>query len=534
MKNWQTDVLVIGSGLAGIRAAIEARRAGAAVLVVSRGAIGKANNTAISKGYFAVPGAGGPEDGAARHLEDIMAGGGGIGNPALVHVMVDNLDEEAEFLAGCGVPLALRSDGSFLATRVPGHSFPRVLGTRRTSGVELLAPLVARAGETGVRMEQEVEILSLLNDGEGVYGTRGLTRQGEPVTIHAGAVVMATGGVGSLYLNTNNAPGTLGLGQAMALSAGLPLVDMEFIQFYPTYLHMPGKPRVMAFYEVLVAVAGATLRNRHGEDIRELHGLKEGPALTRDRLSRAIASEIRAGRGVGPDGGAVVMDLSTMNSPEKYRRVLPGAIPPAVSEIHVAPVAHFTMGGVAVKPGGETGIPGLWAIGEVAGGIHGANRIGGNALAECLALGRVAGRAAAAHSLRAGLRKPRRDDFAFPFESTAVREDLSAMEEALKRAMNSHAAILRDAAGLAEGLAEINSLRDRLQKTPGSGSSMAAFKLGMMLDVARAVFLSALKREESRGSHFRTDHPAEREEYLGNFLVKKVEGELEIEFVLCR
>ncbi|MEW6275835.1 MAG: FAD-binding protein [Bacillota bacterium] len=530
MKSWETDVLVVGGGLAGIRAAVEARRAGSAVLLVSLSPVGKANNSAISKGHFAIPGAGGPGDDFERHFQDIIAGGCRISDPGLVSAMIENLKDEVNFLLDCGVRLARRSDGSLVRSRPPGHSFPRVLSTTRGSGVEVLAPLAARAKEMGVRMVEGIEILSLLTGGEEVCGAWGCARSGEPVLIQAKAVILATGGAGSLYLRTNNAPGTAGLGQAMALSAGLSLVDMEFVQFYPTYLHMPGKPRVMIFYEVLVAVAGATLRNRYGEDIRKLYGMEDVSDLTRDRLSRAIASEIRAGRGVGADGEAVALDLSTLTDPEKYRRHLPRAVPPDAAAVNVAPVAHFTMGGVAVKPGGETEIPGLWAVGEVAGGIHGANRVGGNALAECLAMGRAAGSAAAAHALKPGRRQCPAREIKFPCGPGAGPENLSGLAEALRRILNNHAGVLRDAAGLAEGLAGINDLQDALKKSLGSDNSMVAFKLGMMLDVARAICLSALMRRESRGSHFRADYPAEREDCLGNFLVKKVDGELEIQF----
>ncbi|MCL6479729.1 MAG: FAD-binding protein [Peptococcaceae bacterium] len=527
MKEWRTGVLVIGSGLAGLRAALEARRAGGDVLVVSGAPTGKASNTAVSKGYFAVSGAGDPGDSPGRHLDDIVDGGRRVNDPALISVMVENLKDEAGFLMECGVPLTVREDGGLLFSKFPGHSYRRVLGTRNGSGVELLKPLAERAGELGVRMEEGITVLSLQNDGAGVEGAWGYTRQGEPVFISAGAVILATGGAGRLYLHTNNVPGAVGLGQAMALSAGLSLVDMEFVQFYPTYLRMPGKPRVIVLYETLVAAAGATLRNRDGEDIRELYGLKDGAKLTRDRLSRAIASEIRAGRGAGPDGEAVIMDLSTMAHPGKYRRLLPRAVPPDARELYVGPVAHFTMGGIAVKPGGETGVPGLWAIGEVAGGIHGANRVGANALAECLALGRVAGGAAAGYARVAGRRRTARKETAPPFDPGREAGDLSSMVETLRAVMSRHAGILRDAGGLEEGIAAINALKNKLPDK----KTIAALKLGMMLDVAHSICLSALGRRESRGSHFRLEHPAEREEYLGNFLVGKSGEELTIQFV---
>ncbi len=518
--------MVIGGGLAGIRAAVESRRRGASVLLVSQSPMGKANNSAVSKGYFAVCRTGDYGDSPVRHLNDILEAGGGIGEPELVSEMVEGLEGEVAFLTECGVPLVRGEDGSPARTVVPGHSFPRVLGTRRGSGMDLLGPLAAKALDMGVRTEDGVALLSLLSDGERIYGAGGFTRRGEPALFRAGAVILASGGAGGIYRDTNNAPGTVGLGQAMALEAGLSLRDMEFVQFYPTYLRMPGKPRAMFFYETLVAVAGATLRNRYGQDIRELYGLEEGRLLTRDRLSRAIASEIRAGRGVGPDGEAVAADLTTMAGGDKFRRFLPRFIPSYADRLEVAPVTHFTMGGVAVKSGGETGIAGLWAIGEVSGGIHGANRIGGNALSECLVLGRAAGAAAAEYSMGAGKRGVCQAGPGTDLGSGRYFEDLSWLEAKLKRVMTIHAGILRDAAGLGEGLAELNRLNEAL----AGRESLYARRAGMMLDVARAICLSALYRKESRGSHHRLDHPGERDGFQGSFMVKKSEREFKVEF----
>jgi aspartate oxidase len=225
------------------------------------------------------------------------------------------------------------------------------------------------------------------------------------------------------------------------------------------------------------------------------------------------------------------MDLSTITSPEKYRRFIPKAVPPGTSTINVAPVAHFTMGGVSVKPGGGTEIPRLWAIGEVAGGMHGANRIGGNALAECLAMGRAAGRAASecARGLNHSMKLPEKAYF-LP-EITANGTGRPELEALLRRTMSRQAGVLRNAEGLEEGLAWINSLKDSLaRKNAGAGKSAAEFRMELMLDVAGAICLCALMRRESRGSHYRTDYPAESGEYLGNFLVRKVKGELEIKF----
>ncbi|MFZ5647451.1 MAG: FAD-dependent oxidoreductase [Bacillota bacterium] len=531
MKSRQVDVLVIGSGLAGIRAAIEARRYGMEVLVVSRSATGKANNSAISKGYFAVPdGLCDPCDSPARHLEDILTGGGGIGDPELVTVMVENMKEEVALLAECGVSLSRKKDGNFLCSRVPGHSFPRVMGTNRNSGVQLLSPLVTRAMEMGVRAESGITLISLVKEGGFVTGAWGYTGNGDAVVISSRAVILATGGAGGLYLRTNNVPGTDGLGHAIALDAGLPLVDMEFVQFYPTYLHMPGLPRVMISYETLVAAAGATLRNRDGHDIREIHGLLDGASLTRDMLSRVIESEIASGRGVGPEGRAVVMDFSTMKNPEKYRKYLPKAVSPGVMQVEVSPVAHFTMGGVAVEAGGKTGIPGLWAIGEAAGGIHGANRIGGNALAECLALGRVAGAAASRYSSGVKLRDISPAG-AVPVSDTGKEACVSQLAVKIRGTMTGHAGILRDAAGLEEALNEINILRVKAEEENRREKTLAGLKICMMLDVAEAVCLSALMRKESRGSHFRSDYPEENEKYLGNIFVNRKNGKMDAQFV---
>lgn len=520
-------MLIIGSGLAGIRAAIQAREAGCKVLVVSKAPTGRANNTAVAKGFIAVSGGGDPRDSRDQHLNDTLAGGCRINDAALVSVMVENLKDEAEFLLRCGVPLAVRDDGSLSYIQVPGHSFPRTLGTPHRSGAEIMKPLVASAKEMGVWTEQGITVLSLQSDGEGVAGAWGYTDEGEAVSMEARSVILATGGAGRLYLHTNNVPGTLGLGQAMALSAGLPLVDMEFVQFYPTYLHMPGYPSLMLQYEILICAAGATLRNCYGEDIREIYGLLDPASLTRDRLSQAIASEIRGGRGVGLDGQAVTLDLSTISGLEEYRFLIPKVVPQDALQLNVTPVVHFTMGGVAVTPGGGTGIPGLWAIGEVAGGIHGANRLGSNSLAECLAIGRVAGGAAAAYAARSGGSQLVRKAPEPPFDPSEGAADLSSLESALRKSMSNQVGILRDAGGLQENLDTIKSFRNKLAGL----KSLAALKLGMMVDVAEAISLSALMRRESRGSHFRLEFPDEREEFTGNCLVRKIDGELKIKFI---
>jgi len=314
------DVLVIGGGGAGLRAAIEARHGGADVLLASKSRVGYANNTYIAKAVIAASGWGNPGDGAGVHLEDTVRGGCFLNDRNLVSVMVEKAKTEMSFLEKCGVVFA-KKEGRFDIEQIAGHSFPRQIRGEHRTGSDLVVPLKQYAEKIGVRFADRVFITRLFSSGDRMAGASGVSHDGRFMAFSAGCVILATGGFGQVYLHTNNAAGITGDGQALALHLGLPLKDMEFVQFYPTATGKFGNRLILS--EVLVMVEGAVLKNSLGEDIVIRHGLTDPMRLTRDRLAQAIMRELLEGRGV--DGG-VIMDSAP--SPRKGCRHWPLCCPP--------------------------------------------------------------------------------------------------------------------------------------------------------------------------------------------------------------
>ena len=270
MVRLSCDVLVIGGGGAGLRAAIEAREAGADVLLVSKSRIGHATNTYISKSIIAATGLGDPQDGAQAHMEDTLEGGRLLNDPALVSLMVEEARHQIAFLERCGVVFA-KDKGRFRVDHISGHRFARHVGGQHRTGSDLILPLKRRAQEMGVRLADQVFITRLFSSDDRIAAASGISHDGTFLEITAKTVILATGGFGQAYLRTNNAAGITGDGQALALALGLPLKDMEFVQFYPTATGRVGNRLIL--FEILVAGEGALLKNRHGEDIITKYGL---------------------------------------------------------------------------------------------------------------------------------------------------------------------------------------------------------------------------------------------------------------------
>ncbi|MGD9077447.1 MAG: FAD-binding protein, partial [Desulfobacteraceae bacterium] len=297
------DVLVIGGGGGGLRAAIEARERGADVLVVSKSRVGYGNNTYVSKAAFSATGWGDPEDGPQVHLKDTVIGGRFLNDQNLVALMAEQAGSQVPFLEKCGV-IFWKKEGKVRVAKAAGHSFARHVHAARRVGSELILPLKAYAKRIGVRFGDRVFVTKLLSSGDRIAGAFGVTENGVFQVFAAQCVILATGGFANVYLHTNNAPGITGDGQALAYELGLPIKDMEFVQFYPTATGKLG--RSILLYEVFVLGAGAKLKNAKGEDIIEKHGLSDPMVLTRDRLARAIMGEIA--KGLDVEGG-VIMDL---------------------------------------------------------------------------------------------------------------------------------------------------------------------------------------------------------------------------------
>ncbi|MHB8918300.1 MAG: FAD-binding protein [Desulfocucumaceae bacterium] len=511
-----TGVLVVGGGGAGLCAALSARKEGAEVLLTAKSRSGRACNTAVSKGTFAVAtGAADDRNTADLHFRDTMVSGRWINRPGLVRTMVDGAREQLNNLQDYQVPLRRNGDGKLRIHSAPGHSVARHVTTERRFGTDCTLPLLAHTEKLGVAIASGLFVERLCIGDEGrIAGAVAIdtVRQGL-VAIQARAVVLAGGGAGQVYSRTNNAPGTTGDGYALGFRAGIPMVDMEFVQFYPTYVLEQSFMGIMASYEILVSGGGAVLRNSLGEDIIRLHG-HHPTSVTRDALTLAIAREIRQGRGVK---GGIWMDLSTIPNDklDLYHRFIPRRLWGRQGFV-VSPVAHHFMGGLRVGDRGETGIEGLFSAGEVNGGVHGANRLAGNALTEAWVFGEVTGRLAAQFSSRKGrgiaiknldraaAEIKSRTGGRGPFPVEGVRRDV-------QRLMWEKAGIIRTRDGLAELAGDFARMRSDLSaaRTGGWKELISKLETENMLLAGEAVVRSALLREESRGAHYRMDFPDE-------------------------
>ena len=516
-----TDVLVIGGGGAGLRAAVAAAETGARVHVVSDARVGYGCLTAVSGGAFASTQASDWQG----HFRDTVVGGRFLGDQELQLRLAQSIDDEATRLAGYGA-LYLSPDKAPWLNHVidPGHRAAKMLYGRHAIGTDITVALRSRAQALGIALLEGVMTTELVVEEDQVLGAHVVTREGNLQAIAARATVLATGGMGQAYAHTDNTPGATGDGYCLAYSLGLALRDMEFMQFYPLALGS-GTPGI--YYEILVSGVEGQLLNSNGEDIRRIHGLHDPHSTTRDYLSIAIMKEVAAGRGV--DGG-VVLDISSI--PDTLLEILRPILPKAALRGHrkftVAPTAHTHLGGVMVDATMSTGIAGLYAAGEVIGGVHGANRLGGNALSEVLVFGSVAGYSAAAHAASVAVTpmpQDRTDVERKRLEtlSGGSSSDYKAIRQELKQTMWKDAGVLRNEESLERALGAIHRLRKRLRGVgakDGRGLQQL-LKTRNLLRSAELLCLSALTRTESRGAQSRTDYPAEDEDWLRYVVIRK-------------
>jgi len=526
------DVLIIGGGGAGLRAAIAARETGADVLLVSKARAGYANNTLISKATFAAPsGWSDPRDNPEVFLKDAVSGGRFVNDQQLVAAVAREAGAQMPFLEKCGVKF-LESEGQLLAIHAAGHSYPRHIRAREREGRGLVLPLKKYALGNGVRLADSVFITRLLTSKAGrIAAAVGITRDGKFLAFVSKCFVLATGGFAQIYLHTNNAPGICGDGLALAFEVGAPLKDMEFVQFYPTATGKMGNRIVL--YEDLILRDRAVLRNADGDDIVLKHGLDDVMKMTRDRLARVIMQEVLEGRGV-KDG--VIMDLSQASEPHqlKYRSLFKD---PNKKQFIVSPTTHFCSGGVMINADGETPIDGLFAAGETCAGVHGANRLAGNALSEVFAMGGIAGKMAALKAK--ALERPQLPEKKIAAErnrlesfGTGRHSDLRQLRHSLKETMWYKAGICRNAQDLADALGTIEALHSDISdlELKNFKALIRALELQNMLFAAEMVCRAALLRSESRGAHYRSDYPAENDhDWLKNIVIRKQENEITLQ-----
>jgi fumarate reductase (CoM/CoB) subunit A len=536
----KTDVLVLGGGAAGLRAAIEARRERVEVCVVSTFKAGYSSNSAISHGGFsAVNAMTEKEDSPQLHYEDTMRGGCGINRPFLVRILTETIWEEVETLEKMGVRFLKDSAGGLLRVARGGHSQARRLATPKNSGMNLILPLLKYKNKLNIKELGGLKAVNLLTSDSLICGVLLIDKEGNWFVIEAKAVVLATGGGGAIYSWTTNVPSAVGGGYALAYEAGLRLQDMEFVQFVVSNLKKTGTSGRLPPCETLL-MKGAVLRNAIGENLFDTLGIQ--PIFTRDVIAQVVHRAISSPEN---PNNFVYLDVSTLSQIDLGVPELP-----LEKSFMVAPCSHFFMGGVRIEKDLTTAVHGLFAAGEVMGGVHGANRLGGNALAETLVFGAIAGKKAALSAKKRD--KPAHDSHYIACHSAARilerfgstgknkshKSSLLEVETEFKNIMSSSAGIIRNHDSMLDAIERLYVLRKSLfDMPPPEGRTLwKATSIGDMLLVGEMVLKSALKREESRGAHCRDDFPQRNDNrFKVNICVNKSEsGEMVLSDVACQ
>jgi len=531
----ETDVLIVGGGMAGLCAAISSASDLSKTMIVTKTLVGGANTTSMALGVICAVtkySAGG--DTLEKHYEDTLKGGGGINDKALVRTMVNDISKYLDRLIDYGVEF---EGGETPVPRfIPGHSFSRAYSVKG-GGVKIQNVLRKYVETLGVELLERTTITSLVKSGNRVIGAVGYRADTkEIVGIRANSVVLATGGPGELYSRTLNPAGSTGYGGSLGLRVGAEVEDMEFVQFYPMMVSEAGLPKVFLDYPPLLK-NGAFIADSQGEDVMKRRGIAEPFKITRDAFSIIIAQETRGASGEKPifldctkvssEGSADTPTANAMRSLEER------GVPVKTRKFGISPYAHFFMGGLRTDPDGVTNVPGLFATGEAMGGVHGANRIGGNAFAACVAFGFRTGLAS---SLYAGT-VDRAPEGIFLEPLSWVREainfdspitsDLGAIRGKIQEIMLNRVGILRNKQGLEEAMAKFNSFRGAIFK---SKDPLEGLLLPLMLDTAEVICLGAMLREESRGSHYREDAPVSKPEWNKRIVLKLCEGKCEVRY----
>ena len=519
------DVLIIGAGGAGLRAALGALAQGAKVAVVCKSLLGKAHTVMAEGGIAAAMANIDSADDWRTHFRDTMRGGKLLNNWRMAQIHAQEAPERVRELEQWGALFDRTQDGQILQRAFGGHTFRRLCHVGDRTGLEMIRTLQDRGVQLGIDVYMECTISRLLKDGDRIAGAFGYWReQGRFVVFRAKSIVMATGGIGKAWKITSNSWEYTGDGMALAYDAGAELMDMEFVQFHPTGMVWPPGVQGILVTEA-VRGEGGILRNKLGERFMEKYDPKRMELSTRDVVARSIYTEVREGRGT--EHGGAYLDIS--QKPADYvKKKLPSMyhqfkeladVDITKGPMEVGPTCHYMMGGIRVDAEtARSSVPGLFAAGEAAAGLHGANRLGGNSLSDLLVFGRRAGLAAADHAkavqttsidstqIEEGAR-----EMLVPFERKAG-ESPYPIHGDLQETMQNLVGIFRNKEDLLRALEELEKLKQRVEHVSVEGSRLfnpgwhLAQDLKAMLTVSEAVTRSALAREESRGAHSRIDH----------------------------
>ena len=563
------DVVVIGAGGAGLRAAIEASAQKAKVALVCKSLLGKAHTVMAEGGAAAALGNVFPEDNWRVHFRDTMRGGKMHNDWRMAQIHAQEAPDRIKELEAWGALFDRTPDGRINQRPFGGHTYSRLAHVGDRTGLEMIRVLQDKGVHSGIDVHMECTIVRLFVVGGKIAGALGYFREtGRFVLFKSGAIVVATGGIGKAWQITSNSWEYTGDGHALAYEAGAELIDMEFVQFHPTGMVWPPSVRGILVTEG-VRGEGGVLKNAAGErfmfrympdmfkgDFAETEAEADAwvkgerkknrrppELLTRDVVAKAITREIAEGRG-SPHGG-VFLDIASKQAPDYIKQKLPSMyhqfkelaqVDITKEPMEIGPTTHYMMGGVKVDAETqEATISGLFAVGEVGGGMHGANRLGGNSLSDLLVFGRRAGlyaagkRGGAPGIPDAEIEATMRAALA-PFEN-ANGENPFAVQSALQTVMQRNAGIIRDKSGLETALAELENLKGRARKSGITGSREynpgwhTAIDLRSLLIVSEATARAALERTESRGAHTRSDYPDSDERQVREQIVIKKEGD---------
>ncbi|MPZ94053.1 MAG: fumarate reductase/succinate dehydrogenase flavoprotein subunit [Propionibacteriales bacterium] len=570
------DVVVIGAGGAGLRAAVAAHDAGARVAIVCKSLLGKAHTVMAEGGIAAAMGNVYPDDNWQVHFRDTMRGGKMLNNWRMAQLHAQEAPKRVLELEEWGALFDRTTDGLISQRDFGGHRYARLAHVGDRTGLEMIRTLQQRVVELGIDVYMECTVTDLLRDGDQVSGAFAYWREsGRFLVFQTPTVVLATGGIGKSYQVTSNSWEYTGDGHALALRTGASLINMEFVQFHPTGMVWPPSVRGILVTES-VCGDGGVLRNSEGkrfmfDNIPEFfraetadneeeadrwyddkrNNRRPPELLPRDEVARAINSEIKAGRG-SPHGG-VFLDIASRRDAAFIRRRLPSMyhqfkeladVDITAEPMEVGPTCHYVMGGVEVDADtGASTVEGLYAAGEVAGGMHGSNRLGGNSLSDLLVFGRRAGLNAAYYAGRMGSARPAVSDQAVkaaaehalaPFTDEGG-ENPYTIQKDLQDLMQRLVGIIRKKEELEESLTELQSLNRRAENLTVEGHRQynpgwhLALDLPNMLRVSECIARAALVREESRGGHTRDDFPKPSEEWgTLNLVLTESGGEISI------
>ena len=571
MASYETfdyDVLIIGAGGAGLRAAIEASTSDLKVGLVCKSLLGKAHTVMAEGGVAAALANVDERDSWRVHFADTMRGGQYLSNARMAELHAKESPDRVRELEAWGALFDRTQDGSILQRNFGGHQYPRLAHVGDRTGLEMIRALQDHGIHQGIEVHMENTITTLLKTGDRVSGAFGYEREkGRFKIFSAKAVVLATGGVGKAYKITSNSWEYTGDGHSLAYHAGAELIDMEFVQFHPTGMVWPPSVRGILVTEG-VRGEGGILKNSEGnrfmfDDIPELYvnqtadnpeegwlytqGDREArrppELLTRDHVARCIVREVQEGRG-SPHGG-VFLDIAWIkekipNATEHIRRKLPSMyhqfkeladIDITQEPMEVGPTTHYIMGGIRVDADSQmTCVPGLFAAGECAAGLHGANRLGGNSLSDLLVFGKRAGEYAAQFALENGavqLEEGAIDEIAQhvlkPFDNPEDGDNPYEIQAQLQEKMQELVGIARSQGSLTQALEEIQNLREKADNVHAIGNREynagwhTALDLDCLLTISEAIALAALERRASIGAHSRDDFPEKEEPEAGKY-----------------